>query len=70
MKTLKFSSKLLLASLLMALLPFAIGSCSKKTDDPLIVPPKFSELPDPNNPEPKIEKNPEEINRLRELLTE
>lgn len=44
--------------------------CSKNIDDPLIVPPKFLELPDPKNPEEKIDKSPEEINKLRELLIE
>jgi hypothetical protein len=44
-------------------------SCSSTKDDPLIIPPNFAEMPNPEAPEQKIEKNNEEnIARLKELL--
>jgi len=51
---------------------FAI-SCSKSAEDPLILPPNFSEMPDLNNVEQKNEKDLEkqqeqEIKNLKELL--
>lgn len=46
-----------------------LQSCSSKKEDPLIIPPDFSEMPDPKNPE-KINKakNDEEITNLKNLL--
>ena len=46
-----------------------VQSCSSKKEDPLIIPPDFSEMPDPKNPE-KINKskNDEEITNLKNLL--
>jgi len=44
-------------------------SCAKKIDDPLIVPPQFSALPDPNNPEQPDQKQQDaDVARLKELL--
>lgn len=61
--------RILLAFL--ALLFIIFGSaCGSKIDDPLIIPPKFTELPDLKNPEPETTKNPQEIEKLRELLIE
>ncbi|MBU6339676.1 MAG: hypothetical protein KGQ36_06900 [Rickettsiales bacterium] len=55
-----------LYSILLVLLLF---SCASKPDDPLIIPPNFSEMPDPNNPE-KVDNNQkgESVERLKELL--
>lgn len=52
------------------LLFVSLCSCaSKKADDPLIVPPNFSEMPDVNNPEkPSEEQKGENVERLKELL--
>jgi len=48
---------------------FALFSCSSKTEDPLIVPPNFADMPDLKNPEKPIEKSSEEnVARLKELL--
>ncbi len=49
---------------------FLITSCSNKTpDDPLIVPPNFSEMPDPNNPEKLNERQQDaDIAKLKDLL--
>jgi len=44
-------------------------SCTKKTDDPLIIPPGFAEMPDVNNPEkPPKEQSEENVAKLKELL--
>ncbi|OFW81336.1 MAG: hypothetical protein A2887_00875 [Alphaproteobacteria bacterium RIFCSPLOWO2_01_FULL_40_26] len=44
-------------------------SCAKKHTNPLIVPPNFAELPDPNNPEkPTATQQEEDVARLKELL--
>ncbi len=47
-----------------------IFSCSSKKDDPLIIPPNFTEMPDINNPEkPPIEASEQEdVEKLKELL--
>jgi hypothetical protein len=52
------------------ILVFLLCSClSKKADDPLIVPPNFSEMPDLNNPElPSSQQKEENIAKLKELL--
>lgn len=44
-------------------------SCASKKDDPLVIPPNFSEMPDPNNPE-KIspQQSEENVSKLKELL--
>lgn len=49
---------------------FTLFSCSSKKEDPLIIPPNFSEIPDPNNPEklPIEPTNEEDVGRLKELL--
>ncbi len=48
---------------------FLLASCSKKIDDPLIVPPNFAEIPDPNNPEkPTAQQKDESVERLKDLL--
>lgn len=50
-------------------LVFLACSCASKKDDPLIVPPNFAEMPDPNNPEkPTAESKEENVARLKELL--
>ncbi len=55
-----------LYSILLVLLLF---SCASKPDDPIIIPPNFSEMPDPNNPEKVNENQKEEsVERLKELL--
>lgn len=56
--------KILILSLI-----FGAFACAKKVDDPLIVPPNFSEMPDPNNPEkPPVGQAEEDVARLKELL--
>lgn len=48
---------------------FAAFSCAKKKDDPLILPPNFAEMPDPNNPEkPVAQESDEAVARLKDLL--
>ncbi|NBV05843.1 MAG: hypothetical protein EBS06_01225 [Proteobacteria bacterium] len=51
-------------------LALLLYSCFKsKVDDPLIVPPNFTEMPDLNNPEkPAKEQQEESVARLKELL--
>ena len=50
----------------------SIFSCKIKEDpNPLIIPPNFAELPDPNNPEKVSKESQEEsVARLKELLLE
>ncbi|GDX35514.1 hypothetical protein LBMAG18_00250 [Alphaproteobacteria bacterium] len=44
-------------------------SCDKSKDDPLILPPDYSEIPDLNNPEKQPKGvNIEEVNKLKSLL--
>jgi hypothetical protein len=51
------------------LLVFLLLSCASKPDNPIIIPPNFSEMPDPNNPEKLNENQKEEsVERLKELL--
>ena len=49
-------------------------SCSKKKEDPLIIPPNFNELPHENDDEYSQEKNPvsnqAEIEKLKKMLQE
>jgi len=54
-------------SIILILLAF---SCSRKDkEDPLILPPNFNEMPDPNNPEkPKLQDNEADVERLKEML--
>lgn len=48
---------------------FAAISCTKTKDDPIILPPNFAEMPDPNKPEqPAAESNEENVAKLKELL--
>ena len=49
---------------------FLLTSCSSKTpDDPLIVPPYYTEMPDLTNPEkPNEQQKDADIARLKELL--
>ena len=57
--------------LLLLLLLFCASSCSSKQDDPLIIPPNFSEKPDPNHPEdPAKYDKPEDLQKLKSLLLE
>lgn len=51
------------------LLIFLLNSCSAKKEDPLLLPPKYDELPDPETPQ-KINPQTQEENveRLKELL--
>ncbi len=51
-------------------LAFFAFSCASKKDDPLIIPPNFAEMPDPNNPEKvtETENKEENVARLKELL--
>lgn len=52
--------------LLLILLAF---SCSSKQDDPLIIPPNFTELPDINNPQKVTpQQSKADVERLKELL--
>jgi hypothetical protein len=52
-----------------SLILFVFSCSSKKKDDPLIIPPNFAEMPDPNNPEKATaEQNSESVERLKELL--
>lgn len=42
---------------------------SKTPEDPLLLPPNYAELPDPNNPEKIEEKDkPEDVEKLKDLL--
>lgn len=55
--------------ILILFLVFGGFSCAKDKDDPLIMPPNFAEMPDPNNPEkPTTEQSEESVARLKELL--
>lgn len=48
---------------------FLACSCASKKDDPLIIPPNFAEMPDPNNPEkPTAAGEEANVARLKELL--
>jgi len=61
------TKKILKVSILF--LAFFVFSCASKQDDPLIIPPNFAEMPDPNNPEKtKVENKEENVERLKELL--
>lgn len=55
---------------LFLILTIFITACStSKKDDPLIVPPNFSEMPDLKNPEKPSEKQKDiEIEKLKDLL--
>ncbi len=57
-------------SAILLLTIFLITSCGNKTpDDPLIIPPNFSEIPDPNNPEKLNEQQKDsDIAKLKDLL--
>ncbi len=60
--------KQLLKSLILITAFFAF-SCAKKNDDPLILPPNFAEMPDPNKPEqPVPQQEDEAVARLKDLL--
>ncbi len=55
--------------LFITLFLLAFSCSSKDKDDPLILPPNFSEMPDLNNPEqPKPSDNAADVERLREML--
>jgi hypothetical protein len=57
--------------LLLAITALLATSCSKyKPDEPLIVPPNFSEMPDPKNPDAKAapKTDQKDIDELRDLL--
>jgi hypothetical protein len=59
----------MLKIILTIFLLFGLFSCAKTVDDPLIIPPHYSEMPDPNNPEqPPAEQKEENVERLKELL--
>lgn len=45
-----------------------VFSCSKKTDDLLIIPPNFAEMPDESSNENVKEENEKDIEKLREIL--
>lgn len=49
---------------------YIVTACSKKVvDDPLIVPPNFSELPDPKNPEKQSDQQKDaDVAKLKDLL--
>jgi hypothetical protein len=50
------------------LLSFTI-SCDKTKEDQLILPPDYSEIPDPKNPEKQSkEVNIDEVNKLKNIL--
>jgi len=45
------------------------AACNKTKTDPMILPPNFAEMPDPNNPEKLTpEQSEESVERLKELL--
>jgi hypothetical protein len=55
--------------LCLILIIFAVSCVKGGKDDPLIVPPNFAEMPDPNKPEVQpAEQKEENISRLKELL--
>ena len=62
--------KRIFSLILAVILVFSLCSClNRKDDDPLIVPPNFSEMPDLNNPElPSSQQKEENIAKLKELL--
>ncbi len=46
-----------------------IAACSNKNDDPLIIPPNFAQMPDPNNPEKVTDDQKEiDVKKLKDLL--
>ena len=59
----------MLKKVLVLFLVIGVFACTKAKDDPLIIPPNFAEMPDPNNPEqPPAEQSQENVARLKELL--
>jgi hypothetical protein len=55
--------------ILILFLFFTAFSCTKRVDDPLIIPPNFNEMPDPTKPEqPPAQQAEEDVERLKELL--
>lgn len=56
----------------LALVILAVSCASKKSEDPLILPPNFAEMPDLTKPEkptnPTPEQQEENVARLKELL--
>lgn len=57
--------KIIFLSLILA----SFSCSSNKKDDPLIVPPAFNEVPDPNSPEkPNPQTQDQNVQRLKELL--
>ena len=56
----------------LALVILAVSCASKKSEDPLILPPNFAEMPDLTKPEtaakPTAEQQEENVARLKELL--
>lgn len=48
-----------------------LSTCKSKPDDPLVIPPNFTEVPDPNNLEQVAPQDHEEsVAKLKELLLE
>ena len=55
--------------ILILFLCFGVFACAKPADDPLVIPPNFTEMPDPNNPEkPPVEHTEENVEKRKELL--
>ncbi len=56
--------------LLLIIASFLVTACANnKSEDPLIVPPNFNDVPDPNNPEKSDPKSSDQdLQELRDLL--
>lgn len=53
------------------ILIFCVFSCAEKKENPLILPPNFAEMPDPNKPEKPLNNQQQQeanVARLKELL--
>ena len=50
-------------------LSLAVSCSSKKSEDPILLPPNFAEVPDLNNPEkPTASEKDASVERIKELL--
>jgi len=61
--------KKIFLKIIICALVLSITSCKSKKDDPLTIPPNFSEVPDPNKPEqPTTKQKDADVSRLKDLL--
>lgn len=54
--------------LLILTLLFSVNSCKRKKDDPLVIPPGFNILPNPDKPEENNQNQDLETEELKNLL--